>query len=173
MKLTTPEKLILSMLAQLHLKLGIEPENAKLISSAIHTDNTWALTWELQGIPQDKPEADPREVKEVVNYLDMWSFIEAAMEKLAAAEKKEVNDACHGRTTFPGFDGNNEPQHYSIANFLIKDMNRWAEFSKRDLNSHHETLDRAARMFEVFEPMRAKLERGTLSKDQLIAILTA
>lgn len=173
MKLTTPEKLILSMLAQLHLKLDIEPETAKLISSAIHTDNTWALTWELSGIPQDKREADPPEVKEVANYLDMWSIIEAGMKKLDAAAKKEVEDSCYGRTTFPGFDGNNESRHYSVANFLIKEMGRWTEFAKRDLNSHHATLDRAERMYKVFEPMRAKLDLNTLSKAQLIAILGA
>lgn len=173
MHLTTPEKLIISMLADLHEKLGIEPETAKLINSAIHTDNTWALTWQLQGIPQDNPAPNPPEVTEVVNYLDMWSFIEGAIDKLSPDEKKEVDNSCHSRTSFPGFDGNNEGTHYSIAKFLVRDMGRFSEFSERDLNSHHETLSRSARMYDVFKPIRDTLVMKALSKDQLIAILGA
>lgn len=103
----------------------------------------------------------------------MWSFIEQGLKKLDAAGRAEVDAAAGGRTTFPGFDGNNEGEHYSAANFLVKNMRRFSNFAKFDLNSHHETLPRAAAMYRVFKPIRAKLDMHPLSKSQLISILSA
>lgn len=173
MNLTNPEKLILSMLASLHERLDIETETAKLISEAIHTGNTWALTWALPGIVGDRAEPNPPEVTEVVNYLDMWSFIEERVQALPSWGRAELETKLGRSPIFPGFDGNNEAEHLSIARFLVGPLKRFDRFSKRDLNSHHPTLHRYAAMYEIFEPLRRSLGfQRALSREELIRILS-
>jgi hypothetical protein len=71
MKFTNADKLIVTMLADLHEKLGIDEVRTKLIKQAIYSNNTWALSWELTGIVGDSPEQTPPEVSLVVDILDM------------------------------------------------------------------------------------------------------
>lgn len=173
MKLTNPEKLILSMLASLHERLEIEPETAKLISDAIHSDNTWALSWQLPGIVGDNSDPNPPAVQEVVNYLDMWGFIEDGVAALSPDARAALDAAALGAKGFPGFDGNNESEHFSIARFLVGPMRRFARFAGRDLNSHHPTLHRYAAMYAVFEPIRSRLGLGRpLTRAELTEILS-
>ncbi len=80
MKLTNAEKLIVTMLADLHEKLAIDEVSTKLIKQAIYSNNTWALSWEFTGIVGESPEQTPPEVLLVLDILDMWSFIEEAYE---------------------------------------------------------------------------------------------
>jgi uncharacterized protein len=56
---------------------------------------------------------------------------------------------------FPGFDGNNESEHLSIARFLIEDLERFSRFreGRRDLNSRFPTLESYGRMLKIFEPI--------------------
>ncbi|WP_404299803.1 YfbU family protein [Alicycliphilus denitrificans] len=174
MKLTNPEKLILSMLASLHERLEIETETAKLISDAIYTGNTWALSWELTGIVGDNADPNPPAVTEVANYLDMWSFLEEGVAALSPEVRAELDAAVLGAKSFPGFDGNDESEHYSIAGFLVGPLKRFARFADRDLNSHHPTLYRYEAMYAVFEPMRKRLGLGRpLTQGELSEILSA
>lgn len=176
MKLTNPEKLILVMLAELHDKLGIKETNTKLIQQAIHTDNTWALSWEMPGIVAGEPDPTPPEVSLVVDILDMWSFIEEAYEDFDAAQKSdlEAKAPIFGKgVEFIGFDGNNEADARSIALFLVNDMDRFTRFSDRDLNSHHHVIDSYQRMLAVFEPIRVNVVGRRLSVDELAQILNA
>ncbi|CAM3406910.1 YfbU family protein [Paracidovorax anthurii] len=173
MKLSSPERLILSMLASLHERLDIESETAKLISEAIHTDNTWALTWALPGIVGERVEEDPKEVTDVVNYLDMWSFVEEGVKALLPEVRTELEATVQRPTSFPGFDGNNEAEHLSIAYFLVGPLKRFQSFAGRDLNSHYPTLHRYAAMYAVFEPMRQHLGlRRPLIREELTRILS-
>ena len=177
MKLTNPEKLILLMLSELHEKVGVKDgTDTKLLKRAIYSDNTWALDWEMQGVVGDKSEPTPPEVTDVVNVLDMWSFIEEAYEKFDAPsrDKVKVGAAPFGEhVTFTGFDGNNESRHMSIARFLVQDMDRFTRFKKRDLNSHHPSIEGLLRMSEVFEKIRPTLADRGLSADEVIQLLNA
>ena len=75
---------------------------------------------------------------------------------------------------FRGFDGNYESEHLSIAGFLINEMNRFADFKGRDLNSHMPSIDGHRRMVRVFEPMRKSLGGGRLlDTEQIIELLNA
>lgn len=177
MKLTNSEKLILIMLTEIHKKIipnkdrDLDPE---FIAKAILSDNTWALEWQYSGIFTDQSEPNPSEVNEVVNYLDMWSFIEATFNRLNSTEKDSLaNELGHFGTNvqFVGFDGNNETEHMSIARFMIHELQRFEEFKNRDLNSHMPTLGRYRRMYAVFEPMRRNLLDGKLPLKDLILIL--
>ncbi len=179
MKLTNSEKLILIMLSDIYEKLGIDGDSGidpKFVKSAIYSDNTWGLEWQYTGIFLDRTEPTPPEVTEVVNYLDMWSFIEEAYDKLDASARKMLEkkaDPFGQHVQFRGFDGNNEPEYMGIAQFLIEDLDRFQRFKDRDLNSHMPSVGLYRRMYQIFEPIRRTLIDRGLSIDELVAILNA
>ena len=77
------------------------------------------------------------------------------------------------RVVFPGFDGNDEGEYLGIARFLINEMERFSEFTGRDLNSHRPLVDAYRRMIKVFEPISNNLIGQELSASQIIDILKA
>lgn len=175
MELTKPEKLILLMLADIHERLEINTINTKFLSSAIETENTWAIEWEVPALRNDTPEMPPKEVINVVDYLDMWMFIEEAAKSLTPDERAKIEQSnlpFASHLIFPGFDGNNESKELTIAKLLIDDMGRFTKFHGRNLNSHAPMLKIYGAMYEKFMPMRESLSmvRG-LSADQIIEIL--
>lgn len=175
MKLTNPEKLILLMLSGIYDKLELDDVDTKLLRSAIHSENTWALDWEMPGVVGSDSEATPAAVIEVVKYLDLWSFLEDAHSVFNTLEKGRIEKEAEPfgkHVRFPGFDGNNESEYLGIARILIDDMGRFSRLKGRDLNSHIPLVPAYSRMYEAFEPMRASLgSTRTLSPDQVIAIL--
>lgn len=121
-------------------------------------------------------EDDARDVRFVVNVLDMWSFLEAGYGKLTKKDRDQlqVDIGPLGRhVKFMGFDGNNETELMSIARFLINEMNRFTGFKGRDLNSHVPTVSTYRQMYAAFEPIRKTLDGGQLSAAQLTKILQA
>lgn len=176
MKFTNAEKLIVTMLADLHEKLGIAEVDTKLIKQAIYSNNTWALSWGLPGFVGESPEPAPPEVSLVLDILDMWTFIEDAYESLNASGKSalEAKTELFGReVTFSGFDGNSESEHLSIASFSVKDMKRFTRFADRDLNSHRPMSDGYKRMLAKFLAIRPELGRRGLSAEELADVLNA
>lgn len=175
MKITDGEKLILLMLSELYERLGIEGEiNPEFIKSAIFSQNLWGIPWKYSGIPFEDQET-PRIVKDVVDILDMWSFIEYGYEKLTEDDKKRLEEDAYpfGRDPkFPGFDGNNESEHMNVASFLINDLDRFQKFKGRSLNAHMPTLELHQKMLAAFEPIRKNLVSGAMSLAQLTAVLS-
>jgi uncharacterized protein len=176
-KFSDGEKLITLMLCELLDQLKIKGEfDTSFISSAIHGGHYWALDWELQGVFHGHTDKRAT-VREVVDILDMWSFLEEAYEALDAAEQAAIEAGAgplgkHVR--FSGFDGNNESEHMGVARFLVEKMGRYQRFGgKRSLNSHSQSVDGYLRMFAVFEPIRAKLVGRRLAADEIVAILNA
>lgn len=174
MKLSDGEKLILLMLSELYEKLGVEGEiEPDFIKSAIFSDQLWGLKWKYSGIPFEESE-DPAIVKEVVDILDMWSFIEHAYNKLSdkQKEKLKVDAAPFGKDPkFNGFDGNNEVEYMGTAMFLVNELERFQEFKGRSFNSHCPSIDMHRRMLKIFEPKREKLADRPLSLGDLTEIL--
>lgn len=177
MKLSPQEKLILVMLCDIQEKLGADGEvNHRFIAKSIFSDNTWAIPWELPGIFGDERFDDPPEVEEVADILEMWSLIEASYSELSSAEKARVETEASpfGREVkFPGFDGNNESRHLSIAKHFIKEMGRWTEFDGRDLNSHAPSLAAYRRMREVMNRVSETNTTGLLSVGAIVEVLKA
>lgn len=174
MKLTDGEKLILIMLADLHEKLEVNGEiDADFISSAIVNDHLWSIPWKYSSIPFEHVE-DPPVVREVVDILDMWSFIEYAYSQLTDEEKAKLAmdvDPFGNNPRFQGFDGNNETAHMSTAMFLVNQLERFQDFKGRSLDCHCPSIDAHKRMLSVFEPIRETLDADPLSLDQLTKIL--
>lgn len=174
MKISDGEKLILLMLSELYEKMGIKGEfEPEFIKSAIFRDHLWGIPWKYSGIPFEDQET-PEIVKEVVDILDMWSFIEHGYQNLSDEDKAQLEKDAgpFGKDPqFRGFDGNNESEHMSVASFLINDLERFEEFKGRSMNSHCPSIETYGRMLAVFEPMRRNLMSGRLSLSNLTTIL--
>lgn len=175
MKLTDGEKLIVIMLSELYEKLDVKGEvEPDFIKSAIFSDKLWGLKWKYSGIPFEESE-DPEIVKEVVDILDMWSFIERAYNRLDDEQKAKLEaDVPHfGKDPkFIGFDGNNESEYMGTAMFLVNELERFEEFSGRSFNSHCPTIDSQKRMLGSFEAIRKTLTFDPLNLEQLTQILS-
>lgn len=174
MKLSDGEKLIILMLSELYEKLGVKGEvDPDFIKSAIFSDQLWGLKWKYSGIPFEQTE-DPVIVKEVVDILDMWSFIERAYSQLSDEQKAklEVDVKPFGKDPkFHGFDGNNETEYMGTAMFLVNDLERFQEFKGRSFNSHSPSIESHRRMLNVFEHIRKSLVSGPMSLAQLTQVL--
>lgn len=174
MKLSEGEKLIILMLSEMYEKLKIEGEmDPDFLRSAIFNDHIWAIRWKYSGIPFESGD-DPPVVREVVDILDMWSFIEFAYSKLTDEERQKLAEdaAPFGENPqFYGFDGNNESEHMSVAMFLVNQLDRFQWFKGRSFNCHHRSLDAHKRMLSVFEPIRSSLAYSSLNVEQLTRII--
>jgi uncharacterized protein YfbU (UPF0304 family) len=173
MKLTDGDKFIIYMLAELMKGLKVRTElDPKFIQNAILEGHTWALEWRYKNLIGD--ETNRATVKEVMDILDMWSFIEPAWKKMSKGNKERIAkeaDPFGDKPRFTGFDGNNESAHCAVARFLIDQMGSFEMFKRRDLNCHHPSLDRHRRMLRSFDYIRPKLADTPMSADQLIEVL--
>lgn len=174
--LSPGQSFIVCMLCEIYKHLKIKGDmDPELISSAILSGQLWSLEWEYEGVFQDYV-ASRSKVSEVVDILDMFSFIESSYGKLSPEDQqyvKEQNEYAGIWLVFDGFDGNNESDYYGIANFLIKDMGRFSEFKSRRLNSHRPVLVRYRKMLSVFDSIRHRLTGAMLSKEQIVEVITA
>ena len=175
-QLSSGEKLILMMLHGLYrhhrVKAEIDPD---FVADTIFGGHYWALEWKYPGVFHAYRD-NQRVLSEVVDILDMWSFIESAYTRLPQDERAQIEVAAEPfgkNVAFRGFDGNNESEHLGIARFLIGDLDRFDIFKGRDLNSHAPIMGAYKRILEVFLPIRKTLTGGELSSSQIIALLNA
>ena len=176
-RLSAGEKLILLALRDMtkQLKLKDGETDLDFIAETIFGGHSWGLKWQLSGVFHDHEDAEET-VSEVVDVLDMWSFLESGYAALSKKDKARVAAEAEPLGThvkFSGFDGNNESEHMGVARFLIEQLDRFTSFKGRDLNSHMPSIDAYRRMLAVFEPMRRTLTGRELNADEIIAILIA
>lgn len=174
MKISDGEKLLLIMLSELYDKFEVNGEiEPEFIRSAIFNDKTWSIPWKYPGIPFEDQET-PQIVSEVLDILDMWSFIERSYSDLSDEQKEFVKkeaDPFGDNPTFQGFDGNNESEYMGVATFLVNDLDRYQEFEGRYFNSHCPSIDTYRRMLPVFKKIRKKLHFKPLSAEEIVEIL--
>lgn len=174
MKVTDAERLMLLMLCDIYDRTEANGEfDTDFIRSAIFGQKDWSIPWKFSGIPFENQET-PEVVKDVLDILDMWSFIEYSYEKLSAEQKAalEVEAKPFGRSPkFRGFDGNHESEYMSTAAFLVNQLDRFVEFKDRDFNSHMGSVDAYRRMLVPYLRVRNKLAHGSLGLSDLAAIL--
>lgn len=178
MELTNAQRLGLTMLAEIHSKLGItDGVNSDVVAKALWTRNEWAIEWE-HGFLFEGGDESPSHVRHVADVLDMYGFLELSYGDLDDAGKAVVKEAYqYGEPRFPGFDGNEETEYMSAARFMIEELGRFSNFRGRDLNSHHPTVGTSRKMLRVFMPLRAKSSRmagvSRLSADDIASIMRA
>lgn len=174
MKVTDGEKLILLMLSELYDKLEVDGEvEPDFIRSAIFSDKTWSIPWKYSGIPFENQET-PEIVKEVLDILDMWSFIEYSYGELSDEGKAYVEKEASPfgiDPKFRGFDGNNETDYMGTASFIVNQLDRFEEFKGRNFNSHCPSVDGYQRMLSVFEKIRGDIYFESLNAEQIARIL--
>jgi uncharacterized protein len=174
LRLSDGEKLILLMLGEVYKHLKIKGEiDPRFVAEAIYGGHYWGLKWRYSGIFHAHEDSE-HVLSEVVDVLDMWSFLERGYDKLSAKEKAQVEKeaAPFGKNVrFPGFDGNNETEHLGIARFLIDELERFSSFKGRDLNSHMPSIETYRRMLRVFEPARRTLVGRELGAADVIELL--
>lgn len=173
MKLTNGERLITLMLCELYDKLDVAGEvDPDFLRTAIYTENEWSLAWKYPGIPFESGK-EPPELREVLDILEMWSYIEASYTDLDENEKENLLARTTPFTTAPqftGFDGNNEAEYISISSILINQLDRFQDFNGRDLNAHMPTLDMHRRMLDKFREVREG-NWNLLEVDELESVL--
>ncbi len=174
MKLSDGEKLIICMLADLLKATGAKSEtNPDFVKEAIISGNTWALAWEYPGIfdAEDKSAY----VRDVGDILQMWTTMEETIDRLPPTDLQRFRGVgiitADGR--FPGFDGNNESAHRSVAKMMIEHMDRFGRFKGRTLNSHMPTIDRYRSMVQVFKTVVDQRGHQGLTADDIVNILSA
>ncbi|MEN9281083.1 MAG: hypothetical protein RL594_18 [Bacteroidota bacterium] len=177
MTLTNGERIILLMLADIQInkpsQYEIEPE---FIKSAILDGQEWAIRWQYPAVPFSGPKNDPPELEEVLDILEMWDVIERTYEqnrndRQASEGKGDSEQLNYNR--FPGFDGNHETSYWQIAHYLTNKLGRFTRFKGRYLGGAVHRLRGYQRMLEVYRKTRLSLTDGTLTDDQLEAILSA
>lgn len=167
------ERLILALLHELHKHHGVKGEFASdFVMEALYGGHHWAFEWELQGLFHGSLDRD-QSVREVVDFLDMWSFLEEAYEGFSKAEKDKIEKetSYSGGVKFLGFDGNNETEHRGIALFMTEKMGRFERFKGRDLNSHMPSIEVYRRMYSVFEDIRTRLVGRTMTADEVVTVM--
>jgi uncharacterized protein len=171
MQLSDGERLIVAMLADLMTRVGGEGEIAPDFVMSALPNHGWALKRKYPHIFTDEPDQESV-VAEVSAIMDMYRGIEDSLAALPAGEAEQFADSYYAR--FRGFDGNEEIDHYSVANFLIDKLDLFQEFAGRSLNSHMPMLERYRSMLFAFEgERRAGAPGNRLSTDQLRRLLAA
>ncbi len=176
-RITDGEKLVLMMLRDLYKHHKVEGEiDPDFVSEALGGGHYWGFEWEYSGLFHSHVDQE-HVVREVCDVLEMWSRIEFSYSKLSDKDKKEVGIKAgpSGQPVkFPGFDGNEEPEHHSVAWFLINHLDRFQEFKKHDLNSHDPSIGDYRRMWQIYEPMKRTFTGGRrLSCSEIIDLLNA
>jgi len=174
--LSDGEKLLIIMLGemfkQLKLKGDVDPA---FLEEVIYGGHYWALGWGYSGLFHGHEDSDSV-VSEVVDILDMWSFLERGFNALSKKDKERVvaeAEPFGEYVNFTGFDGNGEAEYNGVARVLINQLGRFTDFKGRELNSHMPSLDMHNRMLLVFEPLRKNLIGRDLNAEEIIQILQA
>jgi uncharacterized protein YfbU (UPF0304 family) len=173
MTLSKGEKLIITMLADIHEHLNIEDSvDPAFIRKHVDSD-FWAIEREYPGI-FGGGERDEADISFVQDALDMWRIVEDSYAQLPPEDQEKVRNAegAHGRAPkFGGFDGHTE--YPSIARTLVEDLDSWTEFQGREFDSHTPDTEMHERMIDAYKSVRGKGFGGYLSVDDLITVVDA
>ena len=183
MEMTQAQKLITSLLIDLHKHLEVDSEyDIEFIEKMISYDQLWAIPFKYSHLESEENQY-PADVQETLKILNMWRIINNSLNTLNHQDKEfivgnlpDFISTTENIPSFEGFDANNDT-HYFIAETIIEDLNRFNEFEGLDINSHSTTtLPSYRRMKGVFDRLWTNAiskNGGKLSRDDLIEIFKA
>ena len=145
-KPTVVERLIIGMLCDIYKHLELKGGyDASLLEEAVVGPHHWALAWKYSfQDPVDEEVAD-----EVSLILNMWEMLEVGYERLSEEDQTDLE-----APKFPGFDLNEETNHYSVADVMINRLDRFQRFKERDLNSHYPMLHEHRDMLPRYQAIK-------------------
>lgn len=176
MAFTDEQKLIVSLLTDIHAHLGISNGlDPVFVQKMVSSDNAWALNWRYNGLFSSSH--TPPKVRRVAEVLEMWEVVERTVAGLEPAEREEAESVTRpvglAGARFQGYSGNDEDE-YSIVHILVEDLGRWASFRGRDFNSHMPMVEVYDRMLDVYQSVNPANEFSpTLSVKDLSEVLNA
>lgn len=175
-KISEGEKLILWVLQDLWKHQDVDVSDGidlAFVCEMVSARHEWALEWKYPGLFTGAF-ADPPEVSEVCDVLDMWSALERSHKRLTDDQRERFESAWSGAPVrFTGFSVNDEIKHYSAAKILINKLDRFERFKERELNSHLPYLGAYRRMLTVFKRLPDTSLAGDLSVDEMIDLMKA
>ncbi|HGW5372291.1 TPA: YfbU family protein [Pseudomonas aeruginosa] len=172
MEFSNPQKLIVTLLTDIHQALDIKDSvDPLLVQRMVNSDRGWALEWAYPGIFEGRDET-PQHVKFVADVLDMWDFLIQAVEELSPAERAQLEELAPvfgENVAFDGFDGNTETELMVTARIFVDDLNRWSRFKGQDFNSHMPSAAGYERMLDKYAEHNDHFR--DLTVEELAAIL--
>lgn len=173
--ITEGERLIVSMLCDIHRHLGIKGEvDAGFVQSVLASGHDWALRLAYPALLAKFGDADEA-VGEVQRILTMWSCIEEGYERLSDAGRSGVARAAglpDGPLYFPGFSPDGEGGLAGIATVMVDQLGLFDRFRGRYLNSQHGMAEPDRRgMLSLFKTLHRHDVHGPLDADQIISLL--
>ena len=175
--LSPGDRLITALLCDIHKHLNVNGEiNAQFVKEAISDGHFWALEREYHALIQATP-VDNAIATEAIAILDMWYRLKVAYEHMPDSDKEDIAKKVlyfNPPVAFPGFDGNDESKHYSVACFFIRNMGYFKELDdNKDLNSHGPSLQTYRNMLAVYTKIIGGLMGTPLTKAHLVKIFSA
>lgn len=107
----------------------------------------------------------------VWDVLQMYRTLYNSYYDLNEIEKKQID---LDDITYKGFDGNEEGDYYSYANFILEDMGRYDEIyknGKAELNSHYNVLNEYSEMLDKWKDLKVG-RYDTLTFEQMQYIIS-
>lgn len=175
MIVTDAEKLILLMLSDLHEAAGLDKMNINFLRSAIITDNTWAINWEMPDLGLDLSDT-PQDAIDVVNFMHMWGVLEDTWNNISENKKENILEKVKiGKNVrFPGFHSSAELKLYRIARLFVDDMGRFERYKGRDLNSHVPMREQYEKMYSNYQQIVGPENYSpNLTPENFVEIFTA
>lgn len=174
MSISDGEKLILMMLRDLYKHHKVTGDtDPEFVQNVLLGGHYWALEWKSPGLFHGHADS-MNVVRETLDVLEMWYFIESGHSKLPEEQKERVKleaEPFGDPVRFRGFDGNTEGDYGRVAKFLIEDLGRFEDFKGRNLNSHVPIMQAYRRMLVAFEPMLRTIAGRELSATEIIKLL--
>lgn len=176
MEFSNQQKLIITLLTDIHAHLGIDNSvDPGFVQRMVRRGHGWALGWAYPGLFEDGIEP-PEAVAFVAEVLTMWEAIEETHAGFDQARKDRLAELApiFGRDPrFGGFDGNHEADLREIVHILVDDLGRWPAFRGRETDSHRILADGYRRMLEVYQRIPNPGYESRLSVEALAEILNA
>ncbi|MEI9716168.1 YfbU family protein [Moellerella wisconsensis] len=135
------EKLTLLMLCEIYEHLNIQGGiNHKVVKSAVMSDNLWAIEREHNWLSED--EISEHIQKSVDDSLTAYRFLSSSLRNLPESDQAELIAKFNLKfekkyIQFPGYDGNNEVEHLSVAS-MLRELGLYDEQLELNKNSHEE-----------------------------------
>ena len=174
MKLTEGEKLILSMLCEIHQHLKItDKTDAKLIGEALRTGNLWGLDRYYLPVP----EVDPKVADQALEILAMWERLEESFAHLSPSDKKWFEEhaiAFQKSVEFPGFSGNFDSEQLMAARFYIDVLENFEYLKGRQLSRYPiSTVEAYCRMLPIYDRILATVINQDFTAEQIAEVVAA